>query len=348
MTKKTLFSLFILLFMGSLCAAPKGNYFIKQPQHIFVNNRILAKVNGKPISVVDVMKKMDLFFYKQFPQYASSVEARFQFYQVTWQRVLQELVEKELIKADAEEVKLPISQGDIRQEIETLFGPNIIANLDKAGLTYEEAVEMIREDLLIKCMMMARVNTKVVRSITPQMVSEYYREWSKENAKPAQWTYQVVSIRGEDSTVCAEVANTAYHQLVDERLPMSQLKTKLMLDDQTTCTLSDEFTHSPKEVSEAYKTILKNLKPKTFSQPIAQKSRSSNTEVYRIFFLKEVTDGGAPPFHQVENKLKDILIENEIQKENEAYITRLRKHFKVHMDEINKYIPEDFKPFALK
>ena len=36
----------------------------EEPENIIVHNRILAKVNGKTISVIDVMKKMDLFLQR--------------------------------------------------------------------------------------------------------------------------------------------------------------------------------------------------------------------------------------------------------------------------------------------
>ncbi len=348
MIKKIFFILLITSSIGSLQAAPARNLFMKQPQHILVNNRILAKVNGNAISVIDVMKKMDLFFYRDFPQYANSVEARFEFYKVSWERVLQELIEKELIKADAKEVNLPISQGDIRQEMESLFGPNIIINLDKAGLSYDEATEMIKEDLLIRRMVMARVNAKVMRTVTPKLIRDYYVEWAIENAKPDEWTYHVISIRGKDSKANAKVANKAYDLLVSSNVPLEQLTENLPEDESVKCSVSKEFQHAPDQVSSAYKTILDKLEPQTYSQPIAQKSRASNSEVYRIFFLKEAIEGGAPSFPTVENKLKDILTSREMQKENLAYLTRLHDHFKVHMEDIKNDIPNDFQPFTIK
>lgn len=348
MIKKILLSLLFTSSIGTLQAAPQGNFFMKQPQHIFVNNRILAKVNGNAISVIDVMKKMDMFFYKDFPQYANSVEARFEFYKVSWERVLQELIEKELIKADAKEVNLPISQGDIRQEMETLFGPNIIVNLDRAGLSYDEANEMIKEDLLIKRMIMARVNSKVMRNITPKMIRDYYIEWAKENEKPDEWSYYVISIRGNDSEANAKIANKAHDLLVSTNLSLDQLTERLPTDETVKCTVSKEFKHTPSQASSDYKAILEKLKPQTYSQPIAQKSRASNSEVYRIFFLKEAIEGGAPPFSQVENKLKDVLTGKEMQTENIAYLNRLHDHFKIHMEDIKKEIPDDFKPFTIK
>src|ERR1700738_2776124 len=141
--------------LPTLSAVGSGSSLVplqNQGERIFVNNRILAKINGKPISVVDVMKKMDLLFYKRYPQYTSIPAARFQFYQLHWQYVLNELIDKELVMADAADNKLPLTPGDIRQEMEEWFGPNIIVNLDQAGLTFDEAWKLVEEDLILQRM----------------------------------------------------------------------------------------------------------------------------------------------------------------------------------------------------
>src|SRR5262249_20356447 len=138
-----LFVLCLQLGASTLQAQSNKMLFGNENKKIFVNNRILAKVNGKAISIMDIMKKMDLLFYKQFPQYAGSTEARHQFYSLYWKNALQDSIDKELIMADAKEAKLEVTGGEIRQELEALFGPNIIANLDKAGISYDDAAEMI-------------------------------------------------------------------------------------------------------------------------------------------------------------------------------------------------------------
>lgn len=323
-----------------------------KPLHIFVNNRILAKVNDKAISVIDVMKKMDMLFYRQFPEYSSLVEARFQFYQVNWKHVLNELVEKELIVADAEENKLQVSNGDIRQEMEILFGPNIIANLDKAGLTYDEAWKMVKEELTIRRMLMIRVNSKAIRTVTPLDTRAAYEEYVKENTRPDAWRYQVISIRGEDLTASAEAANYAYQLLLEDDLGITKLADKLkehsLIGEKTTFNISGEYQHSEKEVSDAYKNILSNLEVGTFSKSIAQKSRANKSMVFRIFYLKERIPGGVTPLNEIENKLKDHLIEKAIDRESEQYMKKLRQHFYLKESEQKQMIPDDFQPFALK
>ncbi len=349
MLNKLLISLLILFFFTPLNAAPKNSFLMKQPTHIFVNNRILAKVNGKPISVIDLMKKMDLVFYRQFPQYASSVEARFQFYQANWKHILEELVDKELVMADAEENKLPLSQGDIRQEMESIFGPNIIANLDKAGLSYAEASQLIKEDLTLRRMMSARVHAKAVRTITPLMVRAQYEEWAKQNTKPDIWTYQVISFRGADAAKSEEAAKAAYKALAEENIGLTDLQKRLeslsAIGAQTSFNISSEFEHAPKDVSDSYRESLALLQPGTFSKPISQLSRNGDGQVFRIFYLKSNVQGGAKPFNDVESKLRDQLVEQAVSKESDAYMARLRKHFDT---QLSNTLPEGFQPFELK
>jgi len=317
-----------------------------------INNRILAKVNGKAISVIDVMKKMDLLFYKEFPEYTTSLPARHQFYQANWKHVLNELIEKELIIADSEECKLQVTNGDVRQEMEALFGPNIIANLDKVGLTYDEAFKMLHGDIIIRRMLYLRANVKAMQLVTPRMIRDTYEEYAKKNIRPAEWLYYVISIRSEDPTQAAETANYAYHLLTQEGMPVSDIADKIKkqeaLSKGVSFNVSEEYRHQEKDISSAYKASLLPLDKGSYSQPIAQKSRSDKSTVFRIFYLKDKTEGGIIPFKEVENELKEFLLSQAAAKESSAYILKLRQHFDVQDSHLKEMVSDDFQPFLLK
>lgn len=338
---------------ASLFCAPSSILFDSDKnQHIFVNNRIVANVRGKAVSIIDVMKKMDLVFYRRFPEYSSSVEARFQFYQINWRHILKEIIEKELILADAEESKIPISNGDIRQEMENLFGPNIIANLDKAGLTYDDAWELVKEEIIMRKMISFKINAKAVRSVVPNDVRTAYEEFAKKNKTPDQWSYRVITVRGKDPTECAETANSVLHFVNEGISSIDNLQEKLkdpsITRNKTTVSLSEEYKHSEKELSDSYKEIITSLAPNEFSKPIAQKSKADKSMVFRIFYLKEPIKGGVPPFAEVEPKLKNKLIDDAVDKEANLYMAKLRAHFNVKEEDQAKLIPDNFEPFSLK
>lgn len=324
-----------------------------QNVHIVINNRILAKANGKAISVIDVMKKMDMLFYRQFPQYTSSVQARFQFYQVNWKRTLNEIIDKELILVDAEELKVVVSPGDVRQEMETLFGPNIIVNLDKVGLTFDEAYKMVQDEMTIRRMLHFRVQLQVINDITPQCVRSYYDTVAKDNIRDNEWIFNVVTIRQRDSDKAADAANMVYHLLSDEKVPLTDLKAKMeelkiSAATQQGITISEEFKTKEKELSDAFKKVLVTVPSGSYSMPILQKNRSDNSSLFRIFYLKKMTPGGVVPFTELESKIRAKLINEGIDSGTDAYFKRQREHFDVQDDQIQELLSSDFQPFILR
>lgn len=349
---------FYILALKIICTPLLANadpflFNTEQEKQIVINNRILAKVNGKAISVMDLMKKMDMLFYRQFPQYVTSVPARYQFYQANWRPVLEELIDKELILADAQEAKLPISAGDVRQEMETLFGPNIIANLDKAGLTFDEASKMVLADLTIRRMIYFRVQSKAINAVTPQLIRSYYETYAKDNIRDNEWVYNVITIRHRDAKLAEEVAKQVSQLLSVEKIPHSELEKRLAelwtsKRRAPTTTISEEYHHKDKELSDVFKGILTNLPMNSYSQPIVQKSRTDNSTVYRIFYLKTMIAGGTVPFFELENRIKDTLIDQAMEKESNLYLTRLRQHYDVQETQLKEILASDAPPFILK
>lgn len=356
MKKKCLISLILTaLALGTVSEIKAETSLLggaKEPQ-IIINNRVLAKANGKPISVMDLMKKMDMLFYRQFPQYTSSTQARYQFYLANWKHVLNELIDKEMITADSEESKLVVSPGDVRQEMETLFGPNIIENLDMINLSFEEAFQMVLADITIRRMMYFRVQTKAMAQATPQKIREYYDRIANNTIRDNEWIYRVITVRHRDPSKAAETAHIVQNLLKEDKVPFADLAGKLegMFPDaakRPSVTVSEEFHTNEKELSDSFKKTLVTLSPDSFSLPLAQKSRSDNSTVVRVFYLKEMIAGGAIPFKDLEAKIKGILIEEAMEKESEAYLKRLRQHFDVPEGLVDDLAKSDYQPFVLK
>lgn len=357
MIKNNTIILCAFLLLSSIALEAKNESLLArkvETPKIAVNNKILSKINGKVISTVDIMKKMDMLFYRQFPQYTSSVEARFQFYQANWKHVLEEFINKELILADAAESKIEVSSGDIRQEMESYFGPNIITNLDKVGLNFDEASKMVQDEILLRRMLTYRVNAKAIRMVTPALTRQAYEAYAKDikNIRSPSWDYQVISIRGPDQQLNQKIANEAYSIIQDPKFNLTNLPNKLternLLNDKTKASVSEVFHHRSQEMSEAYREALLQLTPKTFSRPISQKSRADKSTIYRIFYLIDKKEGGIPSFKEMEPKLKDKLLSETSAKETEDYIERLHKHYHVKEGDLSAMVPDDYKPFSIK
>lgn len=317
---------------------------------IAVNNRILARINGASISTHDVMKKMDIQFYQQFPEYTSSIPARFQYYQVNWKATLDELIDKELVLADASENKVEVTSGDVRQEMEDLFGPNIIANLHKVGMTFDEAAKIVKGDIMIQRMLGARVHGKAYRMVTPAMIKNTYEQYIQDpkHARPSVWRYRVISIRDRNSQKAEAVGDAAYRLLSEEAIPLDKLVDTLqerkLMTRKTKVNISEEIENNEKEIAESYKEALSPLAVGGYSTPSTHKSRNDEKEVTRIFYLVDMKPGGMPTFRELESKIKNKLLNDSINSESDLYIQKLRLYF--HADDHK--ISDDFQPFNLK
>jgi hypothetical protein len=212
-------------------------------------------------------------------------------------------------------------------------------------MTFEEAWKIVQGDILLQRMLFVRVNAKALREVTPKDVHTYYEEYAKENVALPQWNYQVITIRDKDPAKGEETAKLVYKLLTEDKVNSSELASKIKLAPQAPAgqvSVSEMYSHSDKEISPSYKEILSKMTQGTYSEPVAQKSKDKSM-VYRLFFLDRMTPGGAPPFKDVEGKLKEKLLEKEITEKSQAYIKRLRSHF-----DVQEMIPEGFEPFELK
>lgn len=343
-------TLFLICSALPLTAAVDEDFMMRNNNRkMLVNNKILVTINGKAISVVDVMKKMDMIFYQQFRQYADDIEARHQFYSLHWKRVLQELIDKELILADAIENKIPITNGDVRQEMEMLFGPNIIATLDQLDMSYDEAFKLIKEDILTRRMTMMRVNLKALRQVTPQVVQKHYPEFAKDHVTPAKWSYQVITIRHPEPQVAKELAGSAY-ALLSADISLGQLKTRLDsigVPENASINVSAPLNLTESEISPQNLEILKTLGVNQFSKPVEEKSRKESTILSRIYYLIDKQEEASMPFAEAEKIIQNKLMDEAVEAESLVYLKRLRQHYGVSERLLKDLAEQEFRPFQL-
>jgi len=333
----------------SLQAVPMQN---RVEPKISINNRILARINGKAITTYDLVRKMDLTFYKQYPEYVGSTMARFQFYQQGWKVILDDLITEELILADAKESKIEASAGDVRQEMEEQFGPNIIDNLDKAGMSLDEAYKIVEAELILQRTIGARVNIKALRIVTPSKVRMTYDEYVQkpENRHLTKWNYRVITIKDRD-IIKTEALGKSVYQLLLNGVKLDDLSDVLaerkLLGKNGKVTVSKTITNDEKELAANYKDVLANLDAGMYSQPFPFKSRVLKTTVHRIILVEEISPGGYPTFKDLEAKLKQYLLNTTADKLTEEYIEKLRQHYHVRKADLESMIPENYQPFKL-
>lgn len=321
------------------------------PRHLIVHNRILAKINEKTISVLDVMKKMDLLFSEHYSHLAHSPTARYQFYASSWKEVLRQIVNTELMLADAKHLEVKVTEAEVREEMLSRFGPNVMATLDRLALTYDEAKQMVHSDLIVQRMSWFKVNSRAMQSVNPRDIRAAYQALCEQNPPLEKWRYQVVTIRAEQSDKGEQIARLAHVLLTERQADLSSLVSLLQghaeWDPSVTVSVSQEYDLSAKELSSQHQAALSRLAQGTYSEPISQTSRTSGVPVWRIFRLAGHSVSLPPPFDKMAEPLREKLVQEAIVKENSTYLDRLRRRFGYDLQQILEAIPSDFEPFAL-
>lgn len=315
-----------------LCAfspiAPQAD--LNEPK-LHINNRILVTVMNKPISVLDVVKKMNVILEQNYPEYKNIPQAKHQFYSAQWKQTLMQMIDAELMLKDAEKLELKISEADIREEIHSRFGPNIMKSLTSIGITYDEAKKMVETDLITQRMMWYRVHSKALSSVGPDEIKKVYSDYKLKNPTSNIWTYEVLSVRTPSKDTGSKLAAKAYDMLSAAKLGIKEAAASIQTDSNkeqnTQITVSDVITAKEYEISNLHKDVLKTLSPGQFSSPVDQTNKNSKDKVYRVFHLINVDKKEPEKFQLLADQFKDKLISEKIGHYNKSYIVKLRARY---------------------
>ncbi|MBI5273253.1 MAG: hypothetical protein HY861_04650 [Chlamydiia bacterium] len=317
-------------------------------QKIAVQNSILAKVGEKSLSMIDVKKKMDLLFHQHYPQLSQSNQARCQFYEKSWRPIVMEMIDNELILADALDHDIQISDAEVREEMESRFGPHVLSTLDRLGFSYDEAWQLLKNELIVHRMSWWFVQSKAIQSVTPQDIRQAYQTYLQEHPAYQEIKYRIVSIRSEDATSDPESKAQQIHQFLAQSAKSPDMLSRELSHLDPSVQISPEYSVSDREITETHRKTLSALQPGQYSTPIVQKSRTDNKKVARIFYLIKTTDHPAQTFQDLAASLREQLTQQALAKQSQVYIEKLRKHYGFDTARIKESFPEDMHPFSLQ
>lgn len=342
--KTFLFSL--VCYSVSAIANPQPGMSFAEPK-LHIHNRVLVTVMNKPISVLDVVKKMNVMLEQSYPEYKNIPQAKYQFYAQQWRQVLRQMIDSELMLKDAEKLEIKVTDAEIREEIHARFGPNVMKSLNEIGISYDEAQKMIKTDLTTQRMMWYRVHSKALTKVIPQDIKKSYQDYLGKNNTGASWTYEVLSVRSNSESSSSLVATKAFDMLSAAKLGLKEAATALKKDPQDKnlqITVSEIITAKEYELSQSHKDVLKTLQVGQFSQPVEQQGKNGKEKVRRIFHLIEHTQHEPAKFSSLADQFKDQLIQQKFNELNGSYISKLRaKHGYADLSQIDK-----LEPFSLE
>jgi hypothetical protein len=258
------------------------------------------------------------------------------------------MINNQLILFEATKKELKITDAEVREEVEMRYGPNTIINLVNLGLTYDEALKMTKEDMIIQRMMYYFIKVKADQKITPSAIRSAYRLYCRENPPLETWSYYTISIKSDDDISSQKTAEEI-HALLKEKSQDPKEIEDLFSDiknNHKNCqiSISNLFKVNSKEIATSQQKILSNLKINSYSDIICQTSRTTNKKIHRLFYLKDYEKKDTETFEEKSNKLKEELLNKALAEEFANYFTKLKKQYHV---EKNPIISNDFVPFSL-
>lgn len=324
-------ALVFCLILGSVTAF---NSPVKQNEsheaQLRIHNRILVTVMNKPISVLDVVKKMNVMLEQSYPEYKHIPEAKYQFYSQQWRSVLRQMIDAELMLKDAEKLELKVTDAEVREEIHARFGPNIMKSLKEIGISYDEAQKMIQTDIMTQRMLWYRVHSKALTKVLPQDIKKSYQDYILKNPSDNIWTYEVFSVKSPNDKANSLVASKAFDMLSAAKLGLKEAAASLKTNHHDTnlqITVSDVITAKEHELSNTHKNALQTLSKGQFSQPLEQLGKNGKDKVHRIFHLIDVQKKEPAKFVALADQFKDKLIQDKINEFNQNYINKLRSRY---------------------
>jgi hypothetical protein len=340
-----MFRKFVALAMMVCSCLAFGDAPAHRRSAIVVENRVLAMVRDQIVTVVDVTKKMDMIFCQQFPQYKGVPEARYEFYRTNWRNIFQELVDRQLIISMAEEKQFGVTNGDIRQELEELFGPNAMMNLYEGGLSLHDVEEMMKADILLRRALSFYVHAPAFAAVTPAVLRAEYEKRVEELKKKYGWVWRTVTVRSKSGDCPKRIADRVWNRLQKEKCTIEQVGAEL--GDGYEVVMSQPFRSEQSEVAANVQTILEQLQPQTFSEPQPCTLRSDPRQGWRCYIVDDRFFVKAPSFDELESTLRQEMVSPAITKRTVEFFEDLRKQYGVkHL--LSSEELQAFEPFQLK
>jgi hypothetical protein len=229
-------------------------------------------------------------------------------------------------------------------------------NLDNAGLTLEEAWQIIKADITIRRMLIYQVESRVHTKITPQDVRKEYERYLQDCKEQEEYVWSAISLRGSSQEQVVAIGEAAYELLTKEKLPpegtQESLKESLrnhhLWDETLSISLSPVYSQKRRELSDSLIELFSSMQEGTYSLPLFQPSRSDRTPIVRLYYLQQLPKESSYAIHEIEAQLRAQIAQQMIEQETFEYFARLRRHFHVSKDQIEAELPPTFEPFELR
>jgi peptidyl-prolyl cis-trans isomerase C len=287
----------------------------------------VAVVNGTVITMADYDKEMSRF-ERQMTMSGRSANPT-EMTEIK-QRVLEGLVDRELLKQESKKQSITISDADVNQQVATLrqkfsSEKEFSEALARMNLTEADLKSQLRQDLIIKKLIDEQVASKV--TITPDEMKEFYNSHSELFKAPEMVRASHILIKVEPNASDADKAKAR------ERIVAIQQRIKKGEDFATVAKESSECPSAANggdldyfqrgQMVKPFEDVAFSSKPETVSDIVETQFG------YHLIKVTDKKDASTVAFDDVKAKLEDYMKQQKINEQLGQYVAQLKKGAKI-------------------
>ena len=298
-------------------------------------DRVVAIVNDDVITMSEV-NEAGKGYFKKITENAPANQLE-NALQRARTEVLNSLIDKRLIKLEAEKQGIHISDAEVQAAAEQMMANNkmtkemLDTQLGQMGMSYEAYLDTIRNQILQSKLVNYEVRSKLI--ITDEMILDYYdTNYTKHISSGGYYLMQMGFVWGKD-TSASDSAPAKYADKLDAKKRAERVR-KLLLSGQDFRMLAEKFSDLPSaadggdlgvfqedEMADYMKQAVLPLSPGEVSEIVETPSG------YQFFKLLSSQDGQIvvqASFASVKDEIRQKLYDQQLKKQFEEWVSKIK------------------------
>jgi peptidyl-prolyl cis-trans isomerase SurA len=275
-------------------------------------NRIVAVVNGEVITLHELQQRVNSNLPGQDNNLRNADQAREDRMR---QRVLQSMINDQLLEQEAERLELEVSDVEVEQQVKQIRQKRDLSKqkfrdlLQKNGLTLQEYKQRLREEIKKSRLLNSMVRQKVV--VSQEEIESYYRKHKDEYRTPKCYHLRLI--------------------LMQDRDELSRVRSRIDSGQLGFAEAAKKYSRGPgapdggdlgmcphKDLRSEWKQAVQDLQAGEMSEIFSLQGH------YALLYVESTQSGGVTPLSKVRDKIREKLYQEKLQARFKDYIDQLR------------------------
>ncbi len=278
-----------------------------------VRDRIVAQVNGEIITLYDLNRQLAPMLERFNPSHGQVEDEKIG---ALRRQLLDRLIDDILLEQEAARLTLTVTELELENQMRKIRTENRLSEeeferqLSLQGMSLDDYRKKLRKDILKYRLIGAMVRRKVV--VTKEDIQKYYDAHMGEYGVEQDVHLGLIILRPGSS------AEELRQRIVSGELSFADAAKAASIGPGASAG-GDIGRLKWDEIAPDWKKALRDLKPGEISQPI-----SVNETYEALLLLQSRGEGERKPLSEVEDQIRDILLEPKYEQQFAEYMHRLR------------------------